>query len=218
MYRYEEPIFRLRSSSYGSNYWVFHSRKLRRRVAVFSNLEYENILTLEMNPDVEWYCEYPLETTVYIGGKESKVLFNAWVKYKDGTEEYQGVAYLCSSDDSKDHVKVACQSAWCLQNDVNFVFRNEKNIEIGPFYIRNISLLAARARRFTACGVNGDRIFLSFIQAKRHICIGELEKMGRIEKYRALDYISDLYYRGLVTLSNMNTDCISADTEVISIG
>lgn len=79
MYRYEEPIFRLRSSSYGSNYWVFHSRKLRRRVAVFSNLEYENILTLEMNPDVEWYCEYPLETTVYIGGKESKVLFNAWI-------------------------------------------------------------------------------------------------------------------------------------------
>ncbi len=218
MYRYEEPIFRLRSSSYGSNYWVFHSRKLRRRVAVFSNLEYENILTLEMNPDVEWYCEYPLETTVYIGGKESKVLFNAWVKYKDGTEEYQGVAYLCSSDDSKDHVKVACQSAWCLQNDVNFVFRNEKNIETGPFYIRNISLLAARARRFTACGLNADRIFLSFIQAKRHICIGELEKMGRLEKYRALDYISDLYYRGLVTLSNMNTDCISADTEVISIG
>ncbi|SFC46971.1 cytidylyltransferase domain-containing protein [Butyrivibrio sp. YAB3001] len=106
--------------------------------------------------DVEWYCEYPLETTVYIGGKESKVLFNAWVKYKDGTEEYQGVAYLCSSDDSKDHVKVACQSAWCLQNDVNFVFRNEKNIETGPFYIRNISLLAARARRFTACGVNAE--------------------------------------------------------------
>ena len=44
MYRYEQPIKRQRSSKYGCNYWTFWSRKVRRNVAVFSNLEYENLL------------------------------------------------------------------------------------------------------------------------------------------------------------------------------
>ena len=177
MYRYEEAISRPRSSSFGSNYWVFHSRKLRRRVAVFSNLEYENILTLEMNPQVEWYCEYPLETTVYIGGKETKVLFNAWVRYKDGREEYQGVAYINGSDDSKEHAKIACQSAWCLQNNVNYVFRNDKSIETGPFFIRNISILATRARISglpTISAVKGLGQRRTTLSPRRMPCIGAL--------------------------------------------
>ncbi len=117
MYRYETPVFRQRSSCYGSNYWVFMSRKVRRRVAVFSNLEYENILTFEMDPEVEWYCEYPLETTVYVGGTEEKVLFDVWVRYVDGQELLQGVTYSSKEGERK---KIALQAKWCIQNDVRY--------------------------------------------------------------------------------------------------
>ena len=109
MYRYETPIEKPRSSKYGSNYWIFQSRKVRRRVAVFSNLEYENILTLEMNPEIEWYCEYPLETKVFVGGKEQNILFDTWVKHTDGREVYQGVAYKSAVDT---HTKIAMQAKW----------------------------------------------------------------------------------------------------------
>ncbi len=62
-----------------------------------------------MDPDVDWYCEYPLETIVFVGGKE------------------------------------------------------EKNIHKGKFLIRNISVLASRARRFSISSTNGDQMLIGFL-------------------------------------------------------
>ena len=163
MYRYEVPVFRQRSSGYGSNYWLFTSRKIRRRVAVFSNLEYENILTLEMNPEVEWYCEYPLETTVYVGGEEEKVLFDVWVRRCDGRELFQGVAYTSKDDGTQNHKKIALQAKWCIQNGLEFEYRNEKTIQKGPFLVRNLNVLASRARRFKVTSTNADQMTIGFL-------------------------------------------------------
>jgi hypothetical protein len=164
MYRYEKPIERPRSSKYDSNYWLFHSRKVRRRVAVFSNLEYENILTLEMNPEVEWYCEYPLETTVYVGGKEESILFDVRIQYADGRDAFQGVAY---SSAEESHKGIALQAKWCIQNGLEYEYRNEKNIHKGKFLIRNLSVLASRARRFSISSTNGDQMLIGFLSEKK---------------------------------------------------
>lgn len=215
MYRYEKPMERARSSSYGSNYWVFQSRKIRRKVAVFSNLEYENILTLEMNAEVEWYCEYPLETTVYVGGKEEKILFDVWVRYVDGREVFQGVAYT-NADES--HKTIAMQAKWCIQNGLEFEFRNEKNIHKGQFFIRNLNVLASRARRFRAYSVNADQMIKGFLYEKKRISIEELEKSGFFESGRTIDYLADLYYRGIINFHNIPFECINKKMEVIICG
>ncbi len=215
MYPYEKPIVKARSSNYGSNYWIFQSRKVHRPVAVFSNLMYENILTLEMDNDVEWFCEYPLDTTVYVGGKEEKLVFDAWVRYADGKEEFQGVAYT-SSEDS--HKSIAVQAKWCIQNGIGFNYRNEKNIHKGQFYIRNLSVLAARARRFTMSSYNADQMLIGFLSEVKRATVSTLDKSGRFESGRTMDYLSDLYYRGIIDFHNISSECISSNTEVIFCG
>ncbi len=215
MYRYEKPIERPRSSKFGSNYWIFYSRKVRRRVAVFSNLEYENVLTLEMDPDVEWYCEYPLETTVFVGGKEEKILFDVWVKNVDGSELFQGVSYR---DSSNSHKKIAMQAKWCIQNGLEFEFRNEKNIHKGPYFIRNLSVLSSRARRFRTPSLNADQMLIGFLSEIKRSSLSELETSGKFEDGRTLDYLADLFYRGIINFKNISSECLSGNMEVIYNG
>ena len=215
MYRYEAPIKRPRSSNYGSNYWIFYSRKVRRSVSVFSNLEYENILTLEVNPEVEWYCEYPFETTVFVSGKEEKILFDVWVKYTDGREVYQGVSYKSASES---HKKIAMQAKWCIQNGLDYEFRNENNIRTGAFLIRNLSILASRARRFSVQSVNADQMIIGFLAEHRRASLSVLENSGRFEDGRALAYLADLYFRGIINFRNISDECLSGNMEVVYIG
>ncbi len=218
MYRYETPIMKLRSAAYGKNYWVFSSRKLKRRVGVFSNIEYENILTLEMTPDVEWYCEYPLKPTVFLGGKEFNPLFSTWVKYRNGTEIYQGVAYQNDAGEESEHCTISAAAAWCIQNGQKFEFRNEKNIKKGIFYIRNLSVLASRAQRFRVQSVNADQMLIGYLKGIKRASISELENSGRFETGRTLDYLADLYYRGIIDFVNISNECINGKMEVICDG
>ena len=93
-YKFTTPIEMPRSTHYGNNYWIFESRKLHRRVTAYSNLEYENLLTLEMNPEVVYYCEQPCSTTVFVSGKENKTIFDLYIVYKYGREDFLVVKYL----------------------------------------------------------------------------------------------------------------------------
>lgn len=38
-YKFSEPLEMPRATHYGSNYWMFESRKLHRRVTAYSNLD-----------------------------------------------------------------------------------------------------------------------------------------------------------------------------------
>lgn len=86
-YRYTKPVEMPRSTHYGNNYYVIPSRKLKRNVSAFSFLEYANILTLEMNPLVEFYCEQPCTVDVYVDGRKFNTTFDVYVVYTDGREE-----------------------------------------------------------------------------------------------------------------------------------
>ena len=88
---YTTPVNIPRSTHYGSNYYEFLSRKLKRTVRAFSSLEYWNQICLEMDYQVEKYCEQPLEAEVYYDGKTYKTVFDIWVKYRDAREEFQKV-------------------------------------------------------------------------------------------------------------------------------
>lgn len=69
---YQKPVEMPRGTHYGNNYWIFQSRKVGRNVTAFSNLEHDNLVTLEMNPEVEWYCEQPEKTTVFYDGTRAE--------------------------------------------------------------------------------------------------------------------------------------------------
>ena len=84
--KYEKPIEMPRGTHYGSNYFVVYSHKLKRNATLYSNLEYYNFLTLEVNPNVEYFCEQPQEIAICLENKIRKAIFDMHVVYKDGRE------------------------------------------------------------------------------------------------------------------------------------
>lgn len=221
--RFTNPLPMPRATHYGNNYWVFQSRKLHRRVAAFSDLEYKNLLCLEMNAKVRYYCEQPYEANVFIGGKEYKTIFDVWVAYTDDSEEFQEVKYFeeLESDTKKgerDRIQVAVQKTWCLQNEFQYTLRTDKEIELGEFYIRNLNLLAAKARRFHISSENADNVIRNYLAELNRTTIGYLVSSGRFEQNRTLDYLANLYYRGIITFLNIENECISNKTEVVFNG
>lgn len=88
-YKYTNPINMTRGTHYGSNYWEVYSKKINRKVKLFSNLEYENFLSLELNPEIEYFCEQPLEVEIFLDGNKKKTIFDMWVKYKDEGKSFR---------------------------------------------------------------------------------------------------------------------------------
>lgn len=221
--RFTKPLPMPRATHYGNNYWIFESRKLHRRVTAFSNLEYENLLCLEMDAKVRYYCEQPYEANVFIGGKEYRTIFDVWVAYKDGSEEFQEVKYFeeLESDTKKgerDRRQVTVQKKWCLQNEFQYTLRTDKEIELGEFYIRNLNLLAAKARRFHVYSENADDVIRNYLAELNRTTIGYLVSSGRFRQNKTLDYLANLYYRGIITFLNLENECISNKTEVVYNG
>lgn len=219
-FKFTQPIEMKRGSHYGNNFWIFESRKLHRRVTAFSNLEYENLLTLEMNPNVIHFCEQPYKATVFVGGKEKNTIFDVYVVYKDGREEFQEVKYqeelnVDTSKGERSRNQIEVQKMWCLQNGFDYNLRTDKDIEVGDFYIRNLSSLAAKARRFHISSNNADKAIIYYLSEIGKSTIGFLTSSGRFEKGKTMDYIADLYYRGIINLSDINNECIGIRTEVI---
>ncbi len=218
-YLFKTPIDMPRGTHYGNNYWIFQSRKVGRRVTAFSNLEYENLITLEMDPNVEFYCEQPCEQTVIIDGKRNQTAFDVYVVYKDGREEFQEIKYQEELDsDSKagerSRKQIEVQRSWCLQNGYPYVVRTDKDIETGVYTIRNLTYLCSKARRYNVANKIMDNSILQFLSERGSISIGQLYASGRITAYTGLDYLADLFYRGLISFSDFETKPITNTTEV----
>ena len=216
MYKFEKPIEMPRGSHYGSNYWIMYSRKLNRNVKAYSNLEHENHLTLEMDPEVEYYCEQPLRTEVYIDSKKHTTVFDVWVLYKDGREEFQEVKY--TSDLDKSQSQIAVQKAWCDQSGFSYTVRTEQDIEKGEMYIRNLDMLYGKVRR----GVGIDpKMLIPIIERINEMgqpTIGQLSMTGMFSKGQTVNFLAYLYSKGLISFSNIDSEPVTNTTEVIYIG
>ena len=141
-YLYETPIEMPRGSHFGSDYWISYSKKLNRRVQCYSLLEFANFLSLEMNPNVEYFCEQPVRIElVDVPGQSSIIDF--WVLYKDGSTEYQEIKYtkdLESNENERVRKQIALQKEWCKRNNQKYEIRTEKELLI-PNVFNNLKQL-----------------------------------------------------------------------------
>lgn len=143
----DKPIEMPHSQSYGSNYFICHSLKLNRRACFYSNLEYANFLTVELNPQIIKYVEQPLQITgKNDDGKMCKTVFDMEVLYEDNINELWEIKY--SSDltgDNKSAVRaksqIAIQKNWCLKNNILFRVRTENDIFQGLEHLNNMRFM-----------------------------------------------------------------------------
>lgn len=218
-YRYITPVEMPRGTHYGNNYYVIPSRKVGRNVTAFSYLEYCNIIELEMNSEVKFYCEQPCTVKVCVDGIISSTTFDVYVYYKDGREEMQEIKYLeeLNADDKRgerDRSQIEKQKLWCAQNGIDYVVRTDNIIFPGDFTIRNLEWLAAKARRYCVTNDTGRKMLVSYLKENGNFTIGQLYTSGIITTKNGLNLIADMYYRGEITFDDINDNQISNKTEV----
>jgi hypothetical protein len=222
-YKYMVPISMPRGTHYGNNYYETYSKKINRNVKLFSNLEYENFLCLELDSSVEFFCEQPLKISVILDGVSKTTIFDMWVRYKNGVEEFQEIKYSSSlngTDDSSIRTKlqIKTQQQWCKENDYNYVIRTEKDINTARFKIRNLKYIAGKIRRFDMPNKDYFRTNLvDYLKKKYKTNIYELINNNVLPSVKVMEFICFMYYEGVLDL-NINDRPISKDTEVILYG
>ena len=214
-----KPINMPRGTHYGNNYFAVYSYKLKRVCHFFSNLEYLNFLTLDINPEVESFCEQPLKIEIIQDNQIKHAIFDMWVKYKDGREEFQEVKYESElfGDDEKSlrsQEQILREETWCTNNNTNFVVRTEKNIPKGRFYLQNLNIMTSRLRRYisTEDAFYNPRI-VHALQENKAMTYGDLLKNKLLPINNELNHLCYLYEKGIIHIK-INDRPFDLKTEV----
>lgn len=221
---FDKPIKMPRGTHYGNNYWEVFSNKMNRKACFFSNLEYHNFLTLEMNPKVVQMCEQPLEIEVMIDGKLEKSILDFWIKYNDGSEQIQEVKSIESlTEGSKDYIRTKSQihkqKLWCEENNIAYTVRSEKEIYTGEYTIDNYAYMAARVRRYTLPedAKSYRNVLIGYLEACKKTDIRILIESGRLPLGNEMNFLCCMQFEGVIHM-NINDRPLDYRTEVTLFG
>ena len=219
-YRHTKPIPMPRGTHYGNSYFVFNSRKIGRRVTAFSNLEFDNLICLEMDPEVEYYCEQPETISLVVDGQEKESTFDVWVFYRNGEEEYQEVKYISEvndkAPDSRTAQQIRIQQKWCKINGFKHVLRTDDSIYLGQYYLTNLRFLAAKTRRNIVPSdiqASTEKKIRSLLE-ERYCNVGGLIKNKILPGGMEIDSLAIMYFKGIIKFANIEDAIITDKTEV----
>jgi len=221
---FTKPIQMPRGSHYGSNYWEVYSKKMGRKACFYSNLEYHNFLTLEINPNVVQMCEQPMEIEIMIDGKNEKSILDVWIKHADGSEEIQEVKSVESmKEDAADYnrtkMQIQKQKLWCEENKIAYKVRSEKEIYAGEHLIENCAYMASRVRRYTIPedAASYANLLIKYLEVCKKTEIQKLQETGRLPLGHEMDFLCYMHYIGTIRMA-INDKPLSKRTEVTLFG
>ncbi len=199
-----------RATHYGNNYFKVYSSKVNRVCTFYSNLEYFNFLTLEINPKVKAFLEQPHPMTIILNGEEKKAIPDVLVEYRDGSEEYQEVKYtseLYGSDEKslRSQEQIRREKEWAENNNATLVVRTEKDICKGRYLIRNANVMAARIRRYVPmdAAYYNPRI-LKALENNNKVTYKDLVDNNLLPIENELEHLCYMYVNGLIDFDIMN--------------
>lgn len=212
-YLYEKPIEMPRGSHYGSDYLIAFSKKINRRVQCYSMLEFANFLQLEMNPDVEYFCEQPVKIELVDFPGQSSVI-DFWVQYKDGNQEYQEVKYtkdLESNENERIKKQIALQKEWCKRNNQRYEIRTEKTLLVPNVFnnLKQLHFWNSNSEQFPTA----DLTFLKYLKNNDKLTIKELNNLLNYSLRTIYETIATQMYLGYITV-DIQSRPLDFNTEV----
>lgn len=217
--KFTKPLDMPRGTHYGNNYFAVYSNKIKRICHFFSNLEYYNFLSLEMNPEVESFCEQPLKIDVIQENELKHAIFDMWVLYLDGREEMQEVKYnaeLEGNDESaiRSQEQIRREEAWCKSNGIDFVVRTDKMIPKGRFYLKNLNIMSAHLRRYIPTeGAYYNPRIIDALGRNKVLTYSELMDNDLLPINNELNHLCYMYEKGLIHM-NIENRPLDYKTEV----
>ncbi|WP_455542543.1 Tn7 transposase TnsA N-terminal domain-containing protein [Intestinibacter sp.] len=215
------PIQMKRSMKFGNNYWETYSPKLGRKVRFFSDLEYDNWVHIESNPNIILFCEQPLKIWVNIDGKVKESIFDMWVLYKDNTEEFIEVKYHkeiigTSLKCKRSQRQIAAQQQWCYENNYKYSVKTEHEIRKNLTYLNTLKCVISQVKSADIIN-NDDKEYILDLLKSNTLCIKNIVKITRFEASYIIQIVCNLIYDGSIEITNPNIE-LSFDTEVSYIG
>ena len=131
------PVWTLPASRFGNNRWIFYSVKLGRLVTSYSDLEHDNCVRVEADPSVVCYCEQPLRVRVKTPSGFVTTVFDMWLLYDSGREEFREVKYLAQLKELKVQRQIAAQRLWCERESKAHEVFDESRIRQDPLLLTN---------------------------------------------------------------------------------
>ncbi len=207
-YLYQTPIKMPRGSHYGSDYWISYSYKLKRKVCLYSMLEYANFIVLEMNPNVDFFCEQPCKIEENKTARISSSVLDFWVHYQDSSAEFQEVKYsyeLVGTGDAAERSQrqIKFQHDWCVENGYKYKVMTEKELYDGPFKIQNLQLLQSHILRLEGLNTFNLRNFFEMIKT-RSMSIGEIKEQRILPNDMELSILAYQHYLGNIEIDVKN--------------
>lgn len=218
-YLYQSPIDMPRGSHYGSDYWISYSYKLNRNVHCYSMLEYANFLNLEMNSEVDFFCEQPIKIeSMDIYSKQSSVL-DFWVCFKNGTNEFQEVKYSAeltekTSSALRSQKQIEFQKEWCRANGYKHKVITEKELLCEPFRLQNLQLLQCHLLRQKNIEKFVSDEFDKILISKKHWRIEDIINSKILPLGQEMSFLAYQFYLGNIEI-NLNDRPLDNSTEVI---
>ncbi|WP_372999788.1 TnsA endonuclease N-terminal domain-containing protein [Lutispora sp.] len=212
------PINTKRNTHYGSNYWEAYSPKLKRSVHMYSDLEYDDWVLIETDPNVSDFCEQPVKIKRFYDGRYAESIIDMWVKYRDNTEQFLEIKYSNELDVNNPKSlrtlkQIRIQQDWCSENGYKHIVRTEKEIRSNPVYLENMKQLLPYLREDGSTNELDKKRVLNFISNERYSISNIAEYLESISKQRILAVILNLIYRGEIH-SNVANVPISDKLEV----
>lgn len=142
------PVITEGSKRFGNNRWHSYSPKLKRRVYLFSDLEYEHWLLIESDPNIVDFCEQPLKVTSYINGKAKSSIFDIYIKYADGKQEFREIKYSTELNKANIIDQINVQRAWCDENGYEHLVQTEIEIRENRLLLSNLKLILKTIKQY----------------------------------------------------------------------
>jgi hypothetical protein len=163
---------------FGSNHWKGLSFKVKREVNFFSDLEYENWLFVETDPEIIAFCEQPLKIQQVVNGEFRQSIFDMWVKKSNGQEEFREIKYSsCLQPGNPKYDKtmrqITTQKEWCIANNFSHTVVTEKELRKNRVLLENKRMMVPYFREFHNCKEEELELVLSIV------CSG-VKKIGEI--------------------------------------
>ena len=201
------PVEMPRATHYGNNYFAVYSNKIHRVCHFYSNLEYYNFLSLEINPEVKKFCEQPLKIEIIQENKLQYAIYDMWVLYQDGREEMQEVKYTSMLTGNEGEAlraqeQIRREQLWCKENNIDFVIRTEKNISQGRYFLNNAHTMAARLRRYIP---KEDKFYnhkvIELLYLYTFLTVDELKSSNLLPINAEIEHLCYMYEKGLIKMN-----------------
>lgn len=215
------PIKIRRSMKYGNNYWIVYSPKLKRNVRLFSDLEYDNWLHIECNPNIISFCEQPLKIEVFHDGEVKESIFDMWVLYDNNVEEFQEVKYISELNDTsnkseRSKKQIELQRQWCKDNNYNYVVRTDSEIRENLTHLNNLKYIIGQVKNSDHIRHDEISLIIDCLPIDKSISIQALVSITDSDIGYILKITSLLIYKGYCKILNPHVD-FSLQTEVMLI-